>query len=206
MYSEVFFDVETKAFFAPDGKFEPEKLGVSICSVYTRKLDDNFKEVSGVMESFWEQDFERMWPIFQSADRIIGFNTKKFDVPALSPYTQIDLVKLPHFDIMDEIRKIHGKRVSLNRIAKSTLNKGKVDDPKNAIIYWEKGDPESLSKLKKYCEEDVVLTKEIYDFGREKGFLSFTNFWNTPFTVKVDFNYPPNFTPKSQEESQISLF
>lgn len=206
MISEVIFDLETKSFFDDTGTFDPAALGVSIVSVYSRTLDANFKEIEGKMESFWEKDFERMWPLFEGADRLIGFNSKRFDAPALKPYTATDLSKLPHFDILEEIRKVHGKRASLNRVAKATLNKGKNDDAKNAIVYWEKGDEESLNKLKMYCEQDVTITKEVYDFARVNGFLSFTNYWNSPFTIKVDFSYPTDFIPKSKQASQASLF
>ncbi len=205
MISEVIFDLETKTFFDETGDFDPSKLGASIVSVYRRKLDNNLEEKEGELLSFWENEIVKMWPIFSEADRIIGFNSKRFDAGVLKPYTKVDLSKLPHFDILEEIKKVHGKRVSLNKVAKSTLGRGKIDDGANAIVYFKSGDPKKLAKLKAYCEEDVLITKEVYDFGRSKGFLSFTNFWNTPFTIKVDFSYPADFIPRSQK-SQISLF
>ncbi len=205
MINEVIFDLETKTFFDETGDFDASKLGVSIVSLYQRKLDSDLKECDGKMLSFWESDLTKMWPHFFDADRIIGFNSKRFDVAVLKPYTPRDIARLPHLDILEEIKKTHGRRVSLNKVAKSTLGRGKIDTGANATVYWQKQDAESLAKLKKYCEADVLLTKEIYDFGLSKGFLSFTNFWNTPFTIKVNFAYPPDFTPKSQK-SQMGLF
>lgn len=205
MISEIIFDVETKTFFDETGDFDPRKLGVSIVSLYRRKLDEDFKEVEGEIMSFWEKDFEEMWTLFSEADRIVGYNSVRFDVPALSPYTSLDLSKLPHFDILDIIKKTHGKRVSLNRVAKSTLGRSKIDEAKNATVYWASQKPSDLEKLKRYCEEDVLLTKDIYDFGLHRGFLNFTNYWNSPFTVKIDFSYPPKFIPKSASK-QTQLF
>ena len=33
------------------------------------------------MKSFWVSDLDGLWPLMESAKRIIGFNTIKFDVP-----------------------------------------------------------------------------------------------------------------------------
>ncbi len=205
MINEVIFDLETKTFFDETGDFDPSRLGVSIVSVYQRKLDGNLKEREGKILSFWESDLPNIWPYFFDADRIVGFNSKRFDVAVLAPYAPRDIARLPHFDILEEIKRIHGRRVSLNKVAKGTLGRGKIDSGANAPAYWKSHDPVKLAKLKKYCEEDVLLTKELYDHGLTKGFLSFTNFWNTPFSIKVDFSYPPEFSPKSQK-SQMGLF
>ena len=190
MYNEVFFDVETKKLFGDIEGFDPGDLGVSIVSVYSRKIDDNLVEIEGKMQSFWEKDFDKIWPIFQKADRIIGFNSLKFDIPALQPYTITKLNKFPHFDIMDEIKKVIGRRVSLNALAKDTLGEEKNDTGANAVMYWEKGDSKSLALLQKYCEMDVALTVKLYDYGMKEKKLKFTDHWNTPREVSVDFSYP----------------
>lgn len=116
MFDEVIFDLETKSFFVEDGKFDPSKFGVSVLSLYHRKLDETLSEVEGEILSFWEKDFQNMWKIFQNANRIIGFNSLSFDVPALSPYSPNGFSKLPHFDILDEIKKATGHKTSLHKI------------------------------------------------------------------------------------------
>lgn len=203
MIFEVIFDVETKKFFTDIDGFDPSNLGVSIVSLYWRELDENFKEISGQMQSFFEQDFDKMWPIFLKADRIIGFNSIKFDVPALKPYAPAQFVKGPHLDILAEIKDASGHRVSLNSIAKETLGTKKNDSGENAIKYWEAGDKASLAKLQKYCEMDVEITKRVYDYGRKNGHLKYIDYWNTSRTVTIDFSYPkdPTFLAK-----QGSLF
>ena len=108
---------------------------------------------------------------------------------------------------MEHVKEINGKRVSLNAIAKETLGSNKADDPANAIIYWQKRDKESLKKLKFYCEEDVRLTKEIYDYGLKNKKLHFKDFWNDTKTIDVDFSYS-EIKPKMEqsEEQQCLLF
>lgn len=203
MYEEVIFDLETQKFFDDIEGNDPADMGVSILSMYVRTLDDNFKEVKGEMISFFEQDLIKSWNYFKKADRIIGFNSKKFDVPALRPYLPIELTKIPHLDILEHVREANGKRISLGAIANGTLGDQKADDPRNAIIYWAKHDEESLKKLRFYCEEDVRLTKEIYDYGLKNRKLTFKDYWNDVKTIDVDFSYPVIAKP---QEEQTSLF
>lgn len=203
MYTEVIFDLETQKFFDEIGDFDASKLGVSVVSTYQRTLDESFSEIEGKMVSYWEDDLVGLWDVFSKAHRIIGFNSKHFDAVVLKPYSPINLLKLPHFDILEHVKEINGKRVSLNSIAKETLGDHKADDPRNAILYWQKRDEESLKKLKFYCEEDVRLTKEIYDYGLKHKKLKFKDYWNTLREIEVDFSYPKTET---QTEEQVSLF
>jgi len=195
---EVFFDVETKKIFADIPDFDPGKLGVSIVSVYKRTVDENGKEVDGFMQSFWEEDFEKMWPVFSEAKRIIGFNSIKFDVLALKPYAPNYFAKLPHFDIYAEIKKVSDRAASLNNIAKETLDKEKIDDGLNAVYYWEKHDVESLAKLKKYCEADVAITRDVYDYIVQNKVVLFKDKWNTLRKVSLDFSYLEDKVDKTQ--------
>ena len=189
MYEEVIFDLETKSFFVKDGKFDPSKFGVSIVALYVRKLNENFNEIEGKMLSFWEEDFAEMWPYFTKADRIIGFNSAGFDVPALGPYSPDGFSRLPHFDILDEIKRLTGHKTSLHKIAKATLGVQKTDSGENAIIYWERHDPKSLELLQKYCRDDVKITRDIYDYALKNKKLMFRDYWNNPREIEVDFSY-----------------
>lgn len=189
-YFEVIFDTETKKFFDEVQGYDPAKLGVSIASVYSRTVDANLKEIEGKMQSFWEKDFTEMFRLFEKADRIIGFNSIGFDVPALSPYLPPHWGKLKHFDILEKIKAEEGKRVSLNSLARGTLGSKKNDNGENAIKYWNAGDPESLAKLQKYCEMDVAITRDVYDHVIKNGVLKYIDFWNEMREVKLDFSYP----------------
>lgn len=199
--NEVIFDLETQRFFdeAPD----PSQFGVSVISLYTRTLDEKFNEISGEMLSFFEEDVLKSFEYFKRANRIIGFNSKRFDVPVLKPYFPLEFQKFNHFDILEHIKEINGKRVSLNAVAKETLGQQKVDEGGNAIIYWKKHDEESLRKLKYYCEEDVRITKEVYDYGFKNKTLKFKDYWNDIKQIDVDFSYP---VIEKQLEIQDSLF
>lgn len=201
MVTEIIFDIETKKIFDDIEGSNPADLGISIISTYKRQLDDNFEEISGKIESFFEEDFPKMWPIFTNVDRIIGFNSLHFDVPAMAPLAPYDFKKLKHFDIMDHIKNALGFRLSLNAIATETLGHSKIDNGLNAVYYWQEHSEESLSKLIKYCEMDVIVTKEVYDFGLKNKKLKYKDKWNTPRMLEVDFSYP-----KTDTTPQMGLF
>ena len=191
MMYEIFFDLETKHWFDETGITKLEELGVSIVSMYVKP--------ESKMYSFFEKDFDQMWQYFRKADRIIGFNTLKFDIPVLTPCAPPDFPKLNHFDIYDEIKKSNdGFAASLNSIAKGCLGRSKNDTGENATVYWHRGDKESLELLKKYCEMDVELTRDVYDYIVELKSVKYIDRWNTFREVPLDFSYPSNSTIISQ--------
>ncbi|MFA6249934.1 MAG: ribonuclease H-like domain-containing protein [Candidatus Shapirobacteria bacterium] len=200
MYTEVFFDIETQKLFSEVSAFNPSLLGVSIVSVYVRQINADYQEQSGQMSSFWENELGQMWPLFANANRVIGFNSLGFDVPILAPLCPFNFKKLNHFDLMDKVKQVIGFRVSLNTLAKSTLGLQKSDEGINAVLYWQKHDPLSLQKLKQYCEDDVYLTRDLYDYGLHHHQFKFIDKWNSPRVVNIDFSYPP------ADDSQIQLF
>lgn len=202
MYNEVIFDIETQRWFDEVGENNHKALGVSIVSLYKRNLDDNLNEVEGKVMSFWEKEIDKLWPILQGADRIIGFNSLGFDIPVLEAYTDLPLKKLPHLDILQIIKSGLGKRISLDAIAKETLGRAKIEEGIMATTLWERGDKKSLERLQAYCEEDVAITKDIYDFGSKNKFLKYKDKWNTPRIVNVDFSY----TKEQSEIKQFGLF
>ena len=202
MINEVIFDVETKKLFSDISGTNPADLGVSVVSVYTRSLDDNLQEVEGEIKSFWEDNFKNMWQLFQNADRIIGFNSKNFDIPALSPYTNFPFSKLPHFDLFEIVYNEVGRRIGLNALAEITLNVRKSGEGVQAVELWNKGDTKSLEKLRKYCELDVIITKDLYDFGIREKFLMYKDKWNNKRKVEIDFSHTHN----KEVTPQQSLF
>lgn len=206
---EVIFDVETQKLFEEIKDRDPGKLLVSIVSLYRRELDENFREISGTMKSFWIDEAGRepriggVWPWFEEADRIVGFNSLGFDVPALQPLYENDFSKLNHFDLLEQVKNSLGHRLSLDAIAKETLGKTKSGVGTQAVEWWKARDEKSLDLLKKYCEMDVLVTKEVYDFGLENKKLKFMDKWNELREVEVDFSYNKS-DPES--ETQMGLF
>lgn len=211
---EVVFDIETMSLFGDNGATEPAHLGVSIVSAYRREVDRLGNEVSGEMKSFWDKQaknigggvlgFEGLWDWFSEADRIVGFNSLGFDVPALAAvFAPKNLFALPHFDILDKVRNVLGHRLSLDAIAKETLGYTKIDDGLNAVAYWRSQKPEDMVRLRKYCEMDVVVTTDVYKYALKNGRLKYKDKWNEVREVAVDFSYPKTV---AEPEVQMGLF
>lgn len=203
MITEVIFDCETKRLFTEIGSYDPAGLGVSIVSVYLRTVDEQQQELTGRMMSFWEHELPDMWEHFRTATRVIGFNSVKFDVPVLAPYAPKDFAGMKHFDIMQTVRSALGFSLSLNHLGQHNLKTQKTDVGINAVKYWQQHDAESLRKLKSYCEADVLLTRDLYDFGMKEKKLRYKDKWNTLREFAVDFSYPQAVIDSSR---QIGLF
>lgn len=203
MITEVIFDLETKKLFSEIGAFDPAKLGVSIMSMYVREVSENQEELSGKLLSFWEHELGQAWEIFTKAKRIIGFNSIKFDAEALKPYAPATFSRLPHFDILANLRDKLGHGLSLDALATATLGREKTEVGTRAVAYWQSGKPEDRKKLQAYCEADVILTRDIYDHAVKNKELKYKDKWNTLRTVSVDFSYPKEVIASSR---QIGLF
>lgn len=177
----VVFDVETKKAFDEVGGYYPAKLGVSVSGVWYGEAGSE-----GTIRGFREEEFPEMFKIFETADRVVGFNSIDFDLPALSPYYVGDLLKLPNLDMLQEVEKRVGYRVKLDALAKETLGTQKGGSGLDAITYYHEGNWE---KLIKYCLQDVLITRDLYLHGEREGKLKFKNKWNEPVTVPVDFSF-----------------
>lgn len=181
MSYEVVFDIETQNSFA-EVQNDFKKLKVSVVSLY--RSDTNS------YHSFTESELRAMWPIFEKADRIIGYNSEHFDVPILGNYYPGDLTQIPHLDIMKVVKESLGVRLKLADIAEATLdNVTKSADGLQALKWWKEG---KIDEIKKYCEQDVRVTKEVYDFGSEHKQLFYKNLSGEILPFAVDFSPPKN--------------
>jgi len=118
---------------------------------------------------YFEEDVNKLVTKLLSADLVVGFNHVWFDYGVLKGYTDIDLAtKAKSFDILSDIRKRLGYRLSLNHLAQETLNKQKTADGLVSLQWWKEGKREQVAD---YCEMDVAITKELFEFGLEHGRL-----------------------------------
>jgi DEAD/DEAH box helicase domain-containing protein len=117
---------------------------------------------------FHEDKIEDLLDYLEKADLIIGFNIKKFDYRVLSAYTNNDLKALPTFDILEDIHNRLGFRLSLDHLATETLNRGKTADGLQALEWFRQGE---MEKLIEYCRQDVIVTRDLFQYGLENGHL-----------------------------------
>lgn len=177
--NEIVFDIETQNTFA-DVNNDFKKLRISCVSIYRYETD--------TYESFEEHELSKLWPILEKADRLIGFNSGHFDLPVMNNYYLGDLSKFPHLDIMDSVKEALGFRLKLDDIAQATLdNVKKSAEGLQAIRWWKEG---KIDEIKKYCEQDVRVTKEVYDFGRQNKQLFYKSLTGEVLPFRVNFDIP----------------
>lgn len=161
-------DIETQnSFKEVGGKSNLDQLKISLVGAYWYG--------DGKYYTFLENELDKLSELIQQADLIIGFNLHGFDYPVLQNYLKdINFSGLKTLDIMWEMEKHLGYKVKLEKVAQGCLNAGKSGSGLDAIKYWKEGDIESL---KKYCLQDVKVTKDIYEYGVKNQEILFKALW-----------------------------
>jgi DEAD/DEAH box helicase domain-containing protein len=158
----IVFDIETKNIFQDVGSNDPTALDISVVGVYDSETN--------AYRAYLEHELGELWPVLERADMLVGYNSDYFDIPLLNKYYQGDLTKIKSLDLLAEIKKSIGRRLKLNQIAEGTLGVGKSGHGLQAITWWKNGE---IEKIKKYCLDDVRITKELYEFAKKKGKLMY---------------------------------
>lgn len=190
--NKIVFDLETqKSFDEVGGYGKSHLLKISVIGLYSYAQDKYF--------CFTEDQVYRAGEMFLEADQIIGFNIKHFDYEVLRPYLSYDPQTLPTVDIMEEIEKLIGHRIRLDNVAQSTLGVGKNGHGLEAIRLYKQG---RIDELKKYCSNDVKITKEVFDYAQKYGKLLYKDYFDTK-EIKISFKEPEIRKPALR---QTSLF
>ncbi len=150
----VVFDLETQNTFADAGSNNPADLDISVGCAYD-SLTDTYTTVH-------VDELHKLWPIFEEAEVLVGYNSNHFDIPLLNKYYPGDLTHIKSIDLLEAIRLSLGKRLRLDSVAQATIGAKKSANGLQAIKWWREGDIESI---KKYCKQDVKVTKEIFEFA-----------------------------------------
>ncbi|MEO8638117.1 MAG: ribonuclease H-like domain-containing protein [Candidatus Taylorbacteria bacterium] len=157
---KIVFDIETTNIFQDVGKNDPALLNLAVVGIH----DSETNEYS----CYEQEELSKLWPILEKADLLVGFNSEHFDIPLLNKYYPGDLRKIKSVDIMKEIKNSFGRRIGLGHIAESTLGVGKSGSGLQSVEWWRRGEKD---KVKKYCLQDVKVTKELYEFALKNNYL-----------------------------------
>lgn len=173
---EIVLDIETQNTFQEVGAYDHTKLIVSVVGVYFYETDE--------YKAYEEPELKDLWPRLERCDRIIGYNSIAFDMPVLNNYYAGDLLKIPQLDIMAEIQKALGFRLKLDDVAAASVGHGKTGHGLQAVEWWRNGEKE---KVKKYCLDDVRVTKDVYEYGLKYKALAYTDRLGARKGIPVDF-------------------
>ena len=159
---KVVFDIETRNFFQEVGSNNPVDLSISVVGIYDSHTDS--------YSTYLEEELPRLWPILETTDILIGFNSDHFDIPLLNKYYPGNLDKIKSLDILKEIHKVAGRRMKLDQLAEGTLGVNKSGNGLEALQWWKKGE---IEKVKNYCLHDVRITRDLYEYARKNNKLIF---------------------------------
>ncbi|EKD39511.1 MAG: hypothetical protein ACD_75C00380G0003 [uncultured bacterium] len=159
------FDLETiRSADEVGGWNQAHKMGISVAVVFDSELNDYV--------TYLEHEIDQLVNHLSSFNLIVGFNNKRFDNRVLSAYTSADLNQLPSLDLLEEVHKYLGYRLSLDSLAEHTLGAKKTADGLQALKWYKEG---RLDLIQHYCRKDVEITRNLLYHGLEQGYFLFTN-------------------------------
>ena len=171
------FDVETRRSAAEVGGWNrADRMGVSIAVAYDSRADDFF--------TYTQEALPELFARMRAAQLVVGFNSFRFDYAVLSAFAPFELRALPGLDLLRRVQDSLKYRVSLDNLGQATLDEPKSADGLQALRWWQEG---RLDDIAAYCRKDVDLTRRLYLFGLEHGWLLFTNKAGQRVRVPVDF-------------------
>jgi len=152
-------DVETRrSALEVGGWHRAGDMGVSVAVLYDAGTD--------AFLPFEQAALPELFRLLAQAELVVGFNILGFDYAVLQPFADIQLHALPTLDILAHVHQALGRRVSLDNLARATLNIAKSADGMAALRWWKEG---WLERIAEYCRMDVDITRRLYLYGCEHG-------------------------------------
>lgn len=176
------FDLETK-FSAEEvgGWHQAHKMGISVAVVYD-SISDEFV-------IYLENEIDKLIKHLFQLELVVGFNNRRFDNSVLSAYTRKDLNKLPTLDLLEVIHERLGYRLSLDRLAQTTLGCEKIANGLQALKWYKQGE---IKKISNYCKQDVAITRDLMLYGLKHGFFLFRNKAGKVVRLPIDLESASN--------------
>tara|TARA_B100000745_G_C20154816_1_gene395727 strand:- start:10111 stop:10686 length:576 start_codon:yes stop_codon:yes gene_type:complete len=170
----IVFDIETTDTLPYINEKTVTTLDIAILGAYNSKTDE--------YTSYTAEELINFWPLVESTDALIGFNSDTFDIPLLNKYYPGDLTNIKSIDLLKDVHKSLGRRIRLNNLAEATLGEGKSADGLKAIEWWQQG---LVDKVREYCLQDVKVTKDIFEYAKENGIIKWKDL-NEIRDIKID--------------------
>ena len=172
-----YFDLETQKSAEDVGGWgNIHKMGLAVGVVWD-SLDREFF-------TYEEKDSAKLVEKLRTADLAVGFNIIGFDYTVLQPYSDFDLQEINTFDMLVDVKKNLGFRLSLNHLAQHTLNAEKSADGLVSLQWYKEG---KINKIIQYCKQDVEITRDLYLYGEKNGFVKYQSRSGNPRDLEVDW-------------------
>jgi len=162
--AEIYLDTETQrvADEVQGGWDNIRAFGLSVA--VTWDATNGFRE-------WYEPDAGRLIGELRAFDRIVTYNGLRFDLAVLSAYGDVRELEKKSLDLLQDLKRRLGFRVSLQNLAQATLGRAKTASGLEAVKWWRSGDPALRQRVVEYCRMDVEILREIVAHGRREGFV-----------------------------------
>ena len=115
----------------------------------------------------------------------MGYNIRGFDLPVMVPYG-LNIKRVDAFDLMYDLEALTRQRfLTLEHVAQGTLGAGKSADGLMAVEWYKAG---QIQKIIDYCMQDVKVTRDVFQFGRQNGFVRIQRSEEKVTEVPVQWN------------------
>lgn len=158
----VTFDIETSNWFGEGGVSDQSALEIALVGIHDSETNS--------YRSFLAPELQKLWPILERTDILVGYNSDHFDVPLLNKYYPGDLTRIKSLDLLKEIYEALGRRLRLDALAEGTLGMNKSGDGGQSLRWWRAGEVE---KVRSYCLKDVEITRKLFEHALECGSLKY---------------------------------
>lgn len=146
----------------PGGWQAVEKLRVAVVGTWD--------EQNG-LRTWYEEDVPRLLAELEDFEPIVTFNGERFDFRVLGAYGSVDALYGKSVDMLVLLTKKLGFRVKLDSLVQATLGRGKTGSGTESVQWWRSGDPALRQRVVDYCNKDVELTRDIYLFAKQHGYV-----------------------------------
>ncbi|MDH3746054.1 MAG: ribonuclease H-like domain-containing protein, partial [Acidobacteriota bacterium] len=139
----------------------------------------------GEFRVYREPQLNELVAWLDSADAVIGFNSRQFDYRVLEGYTGVEYErKWPTLDLLADIHRRLGFRLSLAHLAQATLGVDKTADGLQSLEWVRAG---RLELVEEYCRRDVEILRDLYLYGRRMGFVVYRDLDEKAVKLPVDW-------------------
>jgi len=130
----------------------------------------------------------------KSADLVVGFNVIGFDytvIQGAASRKHIDLLDIPTFDMLLDFIQKKNHRIKLDNLAGCTLGTKKSADGLASLKWWKEylgGNKSRLDAIVEYCKQDVNVTRDLFLFGKDNGYIEYDGRTGQRLRLDVDWN------------------
>lgn len=186
MKNLVFFDLETKKSFRDVAGKGPSAMGISVAVTYST--------ARGSYMLYQESESDELAEELMRADLVVGWNHILFDYPVLQGQVLAHLQEQTvNLDMMNDLQQREGFRLKLDSVASASLGLGKTADGLDALRWWQEyqrtRDISVYKKIAEYCAYDVKVTKNVFEFGAQHGYVQYRDKNNPDEMKRVEVDW-----------------